>query len=154
MRGRLASAAAAAGGAALAAAGAGAGDVPAATTLSTGAARSAGATDAAAARPAGVGAAGAGAAGRPEPPAGWVVLRAAEEAAGRDAAGAGSGAAAVAPSPSAATGRRRPSRSALRRTRSAWASWIDDEWLLTPMPSERQRSSVSLLLKPSSRASS
>ena len=30
------------------------------------------------------------------------------------------------------TGRRRPSASALRRTRSAWASSMEEEWLLTP----------------------
>ncbi len=52
------------------------------------------------------------------------------------------------------TGRRRPSRSAFRRARSAWASSMDDEWLLTPMPRDRQRSSASLLVIPSSCASS
>ena len=52
------------------------------------------------------------------------------------------------------TGRRRPSRSAFRRARSAWASSMDDEWLLTPMPKDRQRSSASLLVSPSSCASS
>jgi hypothetical protein len=52
------------------------------------------------------------------------------------------------------TGRRSPSASALRRTRSALASSIDEEWLLTPIPSERARSSPSLLVSPSSRASS
>ena len=55
---------------------------------------------------------------------------------------------------SASTGRRRPSRSALRRARSAWASSMLEEWLFTPMPSDAQRSSASLLLSPSSRASS
>jgi hypothetical protein len=52
------------------------------------------------------------------------------------------------------TGRRRPSASALRRTRSAWASSIDEEWLFTPMPSDRARSSASLFVSPSSLASS
>jgi hypothetical protein len=52
------------------------------------------------------------------------------------------------------TGRRRPSASALRRTRSAWASSMDDEWLLTPIPRERASSSPSLLVRPSSLASS
>ena len=52
------------------------------------------------------------------------------------------------------TGRRKPSASALRRTRSAWASSIDDEWLFTPMPRDRLRSSASLFVSPSSRANS
>ena len=52
------------------------------------------------------------------------------------------------------TGRRRPSRSAFRRARSAWASSMDDEWLLTPMPNDRHRSRASLLVRPSSWASS
>ncbi len=52
------------------------------------------------------------------------------------------------------TGRRRPSASALRRTRSACASSMEDEWLLTPMPRERASSSPSLLVRPSSLASS
>jgi hypothetical protein len=60
----------------------------------------------------------------------------------------------VATGSSDCTGRRSPSASALRRTRSAWASSIDDEWLFTPMPSERHRSSASLLVSPSSRPSS
>jgi hypothetical protein len=47
-----------------------------------------------------------------------------------------------------------PSRSALRRTRSAWASMMLDEWVLTPMPRSRQRSRHSLLVSPSSLASS
>ncbi|MHB1961291.1 MAG: hypothetical protein ACYCVC_03025 [Acidimicrobiales bacterium] len=55
---------------------------------------------------------------------------------------------------SGCTGRRSPSASALRRTRSAWASSIDEEWLFTPMPSATQRSSASLLVSPSSRPSS
>jgi hypothetical protein len=50
--------------------------------------------------------------------------------------------------------RTRPSRSALRRTRSACASTMLEEWLLTPIPSAAHRSSVSLLVSPSSRASS
>jgi hypothetical protein len=52
------------------------------------------------------------------------------------------------------TARRSPSWSALRRTRSAWASSMDDEWLFTPMPRDKERSSASLLVSPSSRASS
>jgi len=52
------------------------------------------------------------------------------------------------------TSRRSPSASALRRTRSAWASSIDEEWLLTPMPKDTARSSASLFVKPSSLASS
>jgi hypothetical protein len=52
------------------------------------------------------------------------------------------------------TERRRPSASARRRTRSAWASSIDDEWLFTPMPREIERSSASLFVRPSSLASS
>ncbi len=55
---------------------------------------------------------------------------------------------------SGCTGRRRPSRSAFRRARSACASSMDDEWLLTPIPRDRQRSSASLLVSPSSWASS
>jgi len=47
-----------------------------------------------------------------------------------------------------------PSASALRRTRSAWASSMLEEWLLTPIPSAKQRSSASLFSRPSSRASS
>ena len=52
------------------------------------------------------------------------------------------------------TSRRRPSLSALRRTRSACASSMDDDALLTPMPRVWERSSSSLLVMPSSRASS
>src|SRR5438270_440038 len=48
----------------------------------------------------------------------------------------------------------RPSRSGWRRTRWAWAASRRDEWLLTPSPSALQRSSVSLLESPSSRANS
>ncbi len=73
----------------------------------------------------------------------WVSAAAREEVA--TLAGAGS---------SVATGRLRPSASAFRRTRSACASSMDDEWLFTPMPSASARSSASLLLRPSSRASS
>src|SRR5258706_11992456 len=47
-----------------------------------------------------------------------------------------------------------PSRSAPRRTRSACASSMLEEWLFTPMPSARQRSRASLLVSPSSFASS
>ena len=52
------------------------------------------------------------------------------------------------------TSRRRPSRSALRRARSACASSMEDEWLFTPIPRDRHRSSASLLVNPSSCASS
>jgi len=52
------------------------------------------------------------------------------------------------------TSRTSPSRSALRRTRSAWASSMLEECVLTPIPSSLQRSSVSLLVNPSSLASS
>ncbi len=69
------------------------------------------------------------------------------------AAGSGSAARAAGCS-SGCTGRRSPSRSALRRARSAWASSTDDEWLLTPIPRDRQRSSASLFVIPSSWASS
>jgi hypothetical protein len=55
---------------------------------------------------------------------------------------------------SGCTGRRNPSASALRRTRSACASSMEDEWLLTPIPRERASSSPSLLVRPSSLASS
>ena len=92
-------------------------------------------------------------------------------AVGTDAAGASAGAAALLAVPlaagallaaafaaaggsSGAEGRRSPAASALRRTRSAWASSMDEEWLLTPIPSDRQRSSASLLVSPSSRPSS
>ncbi len=50
--------------------------------------------------------------------------------------------------------RTRPSFSALRRTRSAWASSMLDECVLTPMPRSNDRSRVSLLVRPSSLASS
>ena len=73
------------------------------------------------------------------------------------ASGAAAEALAVALASSSSGGwvaRRRPSRSALRRTRSAWASSIEDEWLLTPIPKETHRSSASLFVRPSSRASS
>ncbi len=52
------------------------------------------------------------------------------------------------------TGRRRPSRSAFLRARSAWASSMDEEWLFTPIPRDRHRSSASLFVNPSSWASS
>jgi len=52
------------------------------------------------------------------------------------------------------TSRTRPSRSALRRTRSACASSMLEECVLTPIPSDPQRSSVSLFVIPSSLASS
>ncbi|GEM_PF-3053886 len=47
-----------------------------------------------------------------------------------------------------------PRLSAFRRTRSAWASSMLEEWLRTPMPRASQRSSASLFVIPSSRASS
>ena len=52
------------------------------------------------------------------------------------------------------TGRRNPCASALLRTRSAWASSMEDEWLFTPIPSAKARSRASLFVRPSSRASS
>jgi hypothetical protein len=52
------------------------------------------------------------------------------------------------------TGRRKPSASAFRRTRSACASSMEDEWLLTPIPRDRASSRPSLLVRPSSLASS
>ncbi len=48
----------------------------------------------------------------------------------------------------------RPSRSALRRTRSAWASIMPELWLFTPTPRFSESSKTSLLVIPSSRASS
>ena len=51
-------------------------------------------------------------------------------------------------------GRRRPAASARRRILSACASSMLEEWLFTPMPSSRAKSRASLLLSPSSRASS
>jgi hypothetical protein len=50
--------------------------------------------------------------------------------------------------------RTRPSRCARRRTRSACASSMPEECVLTPMPNARQRSRHSLLVSPSSLASS
>jgi hypothetical protein len=70
------------------------------------------------------------------------------------AGGAASAAGGAASASLGTTARISPSRSALRRTRSAWASTMLDEWLFTPMPSAMQRSSASLFSKPSSRASS
>jgi hypothetical protein len=52
------------------------------------------------------------------------------------------------------TSRLRPSFSARRRTRSPWASSMEDEWLLMPMPKTLHRSTASLLVRPSSFASS
>ena len=66
----------------------------------------------------------------------------------------GLGARAASVGSSGDTGRRRPSASARRRTRSACASSMDDEWLFTPMPREIARSSASLFVSPSSLASS
>lgn len=48
----------------------------------------------------------------------------------------------------------KPSRCALRRTRSACASTMLEEWLFTPIPNASVNSRVSLLVSPSSRASS
>jgi hypothetical protein len=50
--------------------------------------------------------------------------------------------------------RRSPAASTRRRTRSACASSMLEEWLRTPMPSWRQSSNASLLVSPSSAASS
>ena len=50
--------------------------------------------------------------------------------------------------------RLRPSLCALRRTRSACASTMLEEWLFTPIPNASVNSRVSLLVSPSSRASS
>jgi hypothetical protein len=50
--------------------------------------------------------------------------------------------------------RMRPSRSALRRTRSAWASSMLEECVFTAMPRLTHRSRVSLLVRPSSLPSS
>jgi len=55
---------------------------------------------------------------------------------------------------SGATSRRRPSASARRRMRSAWASSIEAEGLDAPMPSLEASSSNSLLVSPSSLESS
>ena len=52
------------------------------------------------------------------------------------------------------TGRRKPSASAFRRTRSACASSMEDEWLFTPIPRDSASSSPSLFVRPSSLASS
>ena len=52
------------------------------------------------------------------------------------------------------TSRRRPAASAFRRTRSAWASSMDEEALFTPIPKFEERSRISLLDMPSSFASS
>jgi hypothetical protein len=108
--------------------------------------------------------------GAVDAPALEATARLAGAVAGADAAAAAAGAEAVADETLVAlvalaaflagagssgwTGRRRPSASALRRTRSAWASSIEDEWLLTPMPRDRARSRPSLLVRPSSLASS
>jgi hypothetical protein len=57
-------------------------------------------------------------------------------------------------SSSGCASRFRPSRSALRRTRSACASSIEDDTLRTSMPISFDRSSASLFVIPSSLASS
>ena len=110
--------------------------------------------------------------GRGAAGAGWrvEVITRRGAAASEDASGAGAGAGAASTGASACflaavflgagsgssgwTSRRRPSASALRRTRSAWASSIDEEWLFTPIPNAIERSSASLLVIPSSLASS
>ena len=55
---------------------------------------------------------------------------------------------------SGCSSRTRPSRRALRRTRSAWASSTPEEWVFTPMPNPTHRSRASLFVRPSSFASS
>ena len=55
---------------------------------------------------------------------------------------------------SGATSRRRPSLSALRRIRSAWASSMEAEGLDAPIPSVWASASSSLLVRPSSLESS
>jgi hypothetical protein len=55
---------------------------------------------------------------------------------------------------SGATARRKPSASALRRMRSAWASSIEADGLDAPMPNVWASASNSLLVKPSSLESS
>jgi hypothetical protein len=55
---------------------------------------------------------------------------------------------------SGCSSRRMPSWSALRRTLSACASWMLEEWLFTPMPNCSHKSSSSLFVRPSSFASS
>ncbi len=55
---------------------------------------------------------------------------------------------------SGCSGRVSPSRSARRRNRSAWASMIDEDWLLASTPITLHRSSTSVLVIPSSFASS
>ncbi len=78
-------------------------------------------------------------------PAAVPAARAVSDLAGALAAGAGS---------SGWTGRRSPSASALRRTRSACASSMEEEWLFTPIPRDSASSRPSLLVRPSSLASS
>lgn len=56
--------------------------------------------------------------------------------------------------PDGCSSRIRPSRSARRRTRSAWASSIPEECVFTPIPMSRARSRHSLFVIPSSLASS
>jgi hypothetical protein len=69
-------------------------------------------------------------------------------------AGAGAGSALGSGAGSGSGSRMSPSRSALRRTRSAWASSMLDECVFTAMPRSMLRSRVSLLERPSSLASS
>ena len=73
---------------------------------------------------------------------------------GRRGAGASSRAGDAAGASAGGWARFNPSRSALRRTRSACASSMLEEWLVTPIPMDRASSRPSLLVRPSSRASS
>jgi hypothetical protein len=106
----------------------------------------------------GAGAGSAGSAGSATGAAFFVLFRAGFGFAGAaSAAGtASAGGAAAAGGSAAAEGSKRPrcSVAAFRRTRSAWASTMLEEWVFTPMPSAKARSIVSLLERPSSLASS
>ena len=90
--------------------------------------------------------------GPPETPTYVAAAGRGRATAGADGAGTSAGAAATTSSGGCAL--LRPSRSALRRTLSAWASSMLEEWLVTPIPIDRHSSRPSLLVKPSSRASS
>ena len=74
--------------------------------------------------------------------------------AGASALGAGASSACPCPRPSAGSYLPMPSRAILRRTRSAWASSMLEEWLLMPMPMSLHRSTAPLFDNPSSLASS
>jgi hypothetical protein len=73
---------------------------------------------------------------------------------GTGAAADSAAAGAAAPDSSGCSARTMPSRRARRRTRSACASSMPDECVLTPIPSLRLRSRHSLFVSPSSLASS